>query len=412
MPAAATTEDSFPRVLILSNQIPQTMYAGCIVLHRLFSRYPTDRLFVIGQEPHPKARLLACQYRTVVPPLQRLHTTRLAGLKRSLDTFGVTPNISPRQVRRLLGNFKPDVVVSVMEERYVHAAGRYAAAARIPLVLIIHDKPELFDAIYPWAKKRQVKTNAALYASAAARLNVSPAMERHLFELYGVHGEVMYPNRSEQLTARPTEQSRELKNAGLLTIGYAGSLAYGYGEQLRRLAAAFAGSQLRLRVYGSEPGADDPLVKDFAAVVTTAGRSETPEQLWPRVQAECDAVILPYSWSAAGQSIELYRTHFPSKLTEYLALGMPVVVTGPAFATGVAWSSTHPNAVVRLDADDPAMWVKRLDDLRTDGDRRVNLVAAARVAGDGDFDPVRIRQRFVATLSTVTRTGPKITRPG
>jgi glycosyltransferase involved in cell wall biosynthesis len=337
----------------------------------------------------------------VVPPLQRLHTTRLAALKRSLDVFGITPNISPRQVRKLLGDFKPDLVVSVMEERYVFAAGRYARSEKIPLVLIVHDKPELFDHILPWAKGRQIGSNAMLYKSAAARLNVSPEMERHLFELYGVPGEVMYPNRSEALGARPLEESRELKNPGLLTIGYAGSLAYGYGDQLRALAAAFRGSGIRLRVYGSEPAADDPLVTDFTDVVTIAGRSPTPEQVWPRIQAECDAVILPYSWSAAGTSVELYRTHFPSKLPEYLALGMPVIVMGPAFATGVAWGARNPEAVVLLDDQDPTNWVRTLEAMRGDGDRRVKLAAAAGVAGDRDFNPVRIREGFVGKLKEV-----------
>jgi glycosyltransferase involved in cell wall biosynthesis len=400
MPAAAI-DDSLPRVLILSNQTPQTVYAGCILLHRLFGRYPADRLFVIGQKTHPKALLLACQYRAIIPPLQRLHTTRLAGIKRSLDTFGVTPNISPRQVRKLLGEFKPDVVVSVMEERYAHAAGRYAAAARIPLVLIVHDEPELFDAIYPWAKKQQIKTNAALYASAAARLNVSPEMEQHLFDLYGTHGDVMYPNRSEELVARPLEQSRQLKKPGLLTIGYAGTLAYGYGEQLRNLARAIRGSAIRLRVYGPVDRQTDLLVTEFSDVVDCPGLISPPERLWPLVQSECDSVILPYSWSAVGASVELYRTHFPSKLPEYLALGMPVIVMGPAFGTGVAWGIRNPEAVVRLDREEPVYWVQTLDALRTDDDRRVKLAEAAGVAGDRDFDPVRIREHFVRRLKDV-----------
>jgi glycosyltransferase involved in cell wall biosynthesis len=400
-PVREPTDLNFPRVLILSNQTPQTVYAGCILLYRLFEQYPADLLFVIGQAPHPDSTLLKCRYETIVPPLQRLHTTRLAALKRSLDAFGVLPGISPRRVRQILGDFKPDVVVSVMEERYAAVAARYAKSENIPLILIVHDKPELFDHVYPWATARQIKAHAAVYKSAAARLNVSPEMRDHLRELYGTAGDVMYPNRSEQIVPRPIEDSQTLRTPPLLTIGYAGTLAYGYGDQLRKLAAAIGGTNLRLKIYGAVARDTDPLATEFSDVVDCRGLISPPERLWPVVQAECDAVILPYAWSATGSSVDLYRTHFPSKLPEYLALGMPVIVMGPGFATGVAWGIRNPEAVIRLDVEDAVYWVDSLEKLRTDAGLRMNAARAAGVAGDRDVDPVRIRTEFVERIRSI-----------
>ena len=221
--------DDLPNLLVLSNQIPQSIYAGCILLHRLLRTYPADKLLVIGQPPHPDAQLLACRYETLAIPLLRLHRTRLARLKRSLDALGVLPGISLAGVKERLRGFGPEVVLSVMEERYADAASRFAADAKLPLVLIVHDKPELFDKVYGWAGKAQLRANARIYASAAARLCVSPEMEQHLKEQYGVGGEVLYPNRSEELSPRPPEQSAELRQPPIFHIGYAGTLAYGYG---------------------------------------------------------------------------------------------------------------------------------------------------------------------------------------
>ncbi len=396
-----TPDAPLPRLLVLSHEVPQTVYAGGIVLHRLLRDYPPDRLLVMGPSPHPDAGRLACRYEAVAPPLSRLHTTRLASLKRSLDAFGLLPNVSPAAVRRRLGGFAPQVVLSVMEERLAAAAGRYAAAAGLPLVLVVHDRPELFEVVRPWARARQVRANAALYRSAAARLNVSPEMERHLHDLYGVGGDVMYPNRSETLTPRPPEASATLRDPPAFHVGYAGTQAYGYGSQLRRLAAALRGSPVRLRVYGHVDPATDPLAVGFPDVVDCRGRIPSADQLWATVQAECDAVVLPYAWSAADAPVELYRTHFPSKLTEYLALGLPVIVMGPPFATGVAWARRNPDAALVLGDDDPAAWAAALTALRGDGPRRVALARGAVAAGDRDFDPAAIRRAFLDHLRRV-----------
>jgi glycosyltransferase involved in cell wall biosynthesis len=397
--------ENLPRLLILSNQIPQTVYAGCILLHRLLRDYPADKLLVIGQKPHPKAQLLACRYEAVRMPLERLDTTRLAAMKRSLDSFGVLPRLSLAEVRRRVGTFKPEVVLAVMESRHAEVAARYARHENIPLVLILHDKQELFDRVYPWARGAQIRANAAIYRTAVRRLCISPEMEIHLRELYGAPGEVLYPNRSEDLSPRPPEESATLRQPPTLTIGYAGTLAYGYGAQLRKLARALRGArsgddagQIRLRIFGDVDRAADPLANELSDVVDCRGRISPPEKAWDAVKSECDAVILPYAWEAETDSTDLYRTHFPSKLPEYLALGMPVIVMGPDYATGVRWAVRNADSVLTLTKNDPASWQERLESLRQSPDERVRLAKAALVVGQRDFNPADIRGKFLNTL--------------
>jgi glycosyltransferase involved in cell wall biosynthesis len=387
-----------PNLLLLSNEIPQSIFAGCILLQRLLKDYPSEKLLVIGPRPDPRAQLLDCCYKTLPIPLIRLHTTRFAAMKRSLDAFGIMPRISMPSIERCLKGFEPQVVLSVMEERYADAASRFALAAGLPLALIVHDKPELFDKVYGWARAAQVRANAKIYRSASARLCVSPEMEQHLREQYGVGGEVLYPNRSETLTPRPPEESAELRQPPLFQVGYAGTLAYGYGGQLRQLALALRGTRIRLRIYGQVDRTRDPLVTELSDVVDCRGLITPPEKLWDAVKAECDAVILPYAWKSATDDTELYRTHFPSKLPEYLALGMPVITMGPDYATGMRWARRHPDAVMSLTENDPAAWVAALTTLRDSPQRRVALVHAALEAGARDFDPVAIRRQFMDAL--------------
>ena len=120
--------------------------------------------------------------------------------------------------------------------------------------------------------------------------------------------------------------------------------------------------------------------------------------LWERVKRECDGVWLPYSNQEHFQP--LYRTHFPSKLTEYMALGMPVVITGPADATGVKWGVAHPGATLTLPDAGVSEIRDALDRLRLDGAARVSIAAASR-GGDRDFDPETIRRQFANVVHDV-----------
>lgn len=205
-------QQEFPNVLVLSGEIPQTMFAGGIVLHRLLSGYPKDRLLVIGQPSHPEARLLACRYRFLQTPLRRLEKTRFSCHKKSLAAMGLMPLPRRRTISKLIGDFRPDVVLCVMTGTpWLLLALRTARELGVPLVLIVHDINEEFEKVFPWAKKALFRKNRAVYRAAARRLCVSPEMEEFLQERYGVPGEVMYPNRSEELQPRPLEMSLTLR---------------------------------------------------------------------------------------------------------------------------------------------------------------------------------------------------------
>lgn len=404
-PKASVPAASLPRVLVLSEDIPQTRNAGGIVLWRLFAGYgegeklksgnaepepqagtgPSQKLknehdaklFVIGPKTHAGAELLACPYRELSMPLRRLETSRFSVWKRSLQALGLIPLPSQRKIQGLLGDFRPDVVVSVMQNTpWILTVERTAGRLGIPFVLIVHDVNEEFEKVFPWAERALFKVNRRVYRSAARRLCVSAEMAKFLEERYGVPGEVMYPNRSEELQPRPLAMSlspcgrgdrkqatggsghtadgqrhtaSELTTdsppatsnrpqaAAPLTLGYAGSLAYGYGEALVALISVLR--ETGARVLMSTPRPPEKLITLLEAtdVVEWMPHRADINEMWRTMQERADVMILPYA-NPAGPHELLYRTHFPSKLTEYLALGMPVIVSGPEFATGVKWA--------------------------------------------------------------------------
>ena len=232
-----------PRVLVLSDEVPQTVNAGAILLYRLFAGYgeserlkqevkgletgagervsiselpsstsASARLFVIGPKPHPNAELLDCPYRELRMPLRRLETSRFNVHKRSLQALGFVPLPPHRKILRLLGDFRPEVIVTVMQGTpFMCLAERTAKQLKIPLVLIVHDLNEEFEGVFPCARQALLEVNRRVYRAAARRLCVSPEMAAYLQERYGVPGEVMYPNRSQELQPRPLEMSLTLR---------------------------------------------------------------------------------------------------------------------------------------------------------------------------------------------------------
>jgi hypothetical protein len=237
-----------------------------------------------------------------------------------------------------------------------------------------------------------------------------------------------------------------------LTLGYAGSLAYGYGEALVALIPVLREVGARILISSPRPPEKLKALLEATDVVEWMPHRADIMDMWRTMQARADAMILPYM-NPAGSNELLYQTHFPSKLTEYLALGMPVIVSGPEEATGVRWAlgkgpeargkrqeaggkearheaigegheakggegnfdRSHfeivkgaPNGAVPCTSREELVAVLRR--LKTDGELRRELAKRAVEAGRRDFDPVRIKRDFGAVLSETTLTAQRSIR--
>ncbi len=388
-----------PRVLIYSNEFPQTGTAGGILLDRLFNDYPADLMRMVGTSKSPASAPLRFAHRQVWMPWGLLENSRFNRLHRTLRAYGLVALKRPGDIDALFPGFSPQVVVTVMQfGTWYDSAARYARERRLPLVTVVHDDNEIFEPVYRWAKKPQRRQDGRFYRGAVRRLCVSPEMEEEFRERYGVAGEVLYPNRSEDVQPRDPRCNLSLRSPGRLTLGFVGNPNYGYGEQLVKMLPAFRAANARLIAYGQTPhGAAEELAR-ASDVVELRGFVPTPEEAWQGVQRDCDAMVFPYL-APPGFMEPLYRVHFPSKLPEYLALGMPIVMVGTDSATGVRWARRHPEAVLLLEADAPESWSGELRRLARDEDLRARLAAAALSAGREEFDPVSIRRDFLRVLS-------------
>jgi len=116
------------------------------------------------------------------------------------------------------------------------------------------------------------------------------------------------------------------------------------------------------------------------------------EDLWTTFKEECDASLLVYNFDY--HESRLYRTHFPTKLSEYAWLGMPMVMVGPEYATGIIWGLEHPQAALVEFSAGLENLPARLNQLIGDAALRFNLAGGAAGIAQQDFDPQSIKRRF------------------
>ena len=272
------------------------------------------------------------------------------------------------------------------------AAYLFARRRRLPLVIIVHDDPEEFERQSGLTGRIFRQMCKTMYQFAAKRLCVSPQM-RDLFEKRyrrARHRSLSDPfARFETAADRRMRASAAPRQTGDRLHWQCG---YGYGETLNELAPIFAKNNAVLRIYSRRP-------PDFSnsSMTEYAGGFE-PEQVWDVVKRECDVVLLPYSFHPVSHQ-NLYRTHFPSKLPDNLGLGMPVIITGPEYATGVIWGLNNPAAAVTICHSDKDSWIAAVRQLIDGPGLRMKFAQAAVEAGNRDFEPETIRAEFRRILS-------------
>jgi len=400
----SATRSSVPSVLLLSAESPHSLAPGGIVLQRLLADYPASKLLVVtNHPPPPEATQLDCRYEFLPLAADRLNRTRFAPWRPILRALGASRLVSPDRVDAALGHFVPDVVVTLMQDSWFYdLAAEYAFRKGLPLVLLVHDLAHGFETVPTWVRARQIERDKRLARQASVRLCISAPMADYFSREFGTPAEVLWPPRSDQPESQDPALAAELRHPGQLTLGYAGGLHYGYGEQLLRLLPALRATGTRVELFTQPPAGIVAPLAEATDVFTFHGLAPTPEEAWRGLLQRCDAILQPYANPAGPHELQ-YRTHFPSKLGEALSLGLPLLITGPTYASGLAWCAERPgSAWLVTDTDEDALR-RALVRLRDDPDLRVSLATRAQQAALELAAPT-LRARFLQHLRDAAAT--------
>lgn len=379
------------RVAIITSETPNSLYAGSMQLLRVFGGYPADKLAVLGPPVPSGAKTLACAYYELTFPVMRWRNTRLHRAAMSLVVANRWWRKTPQQIGSMLRNFQPDAVFTVMDNfSHYYSAYEYAKSAGLPLLTVTMDEPDFFEKVFRVVRPWQQRGIARVYRYAERNLCVSRQMTSHIASTYRCATETFYFGPPDGVVPRPSAQAAVLRRAGNLVLGFAGSLSYGYGESLQRLCLALQETAVKVRIYSRDKPWWSAPNMEYAGCLPS-------EELWQKFKQECDASLLVYTFHRAASS--LYRTHFPTKLSEYAWLGMPMVMVGPAYATGIVWGLEHADAALVETDSSLAGLARRLEELAASGAARETMARAAADAAKREFDPLTIKRAFHRVLA-------------
>lgn len=373
----------WPNLLYFGDVPVQHTYHGSALLYRLFERVPADRLVVVESHLFPSVerfRLPGVRYRRLRIGSPRLLNSRF----HSVYSHWLMQR-APRRAASVLSashGFRPEGVVTVAHGYAWVTAAVVARSLRIPLHLILHDD---WPRIVSTGLRPQVDAVlASTYRQAASRLCVSPGMEENYRHRYGVPGTVLLPGRRHSAPVFDGPPDHLRHRSARPVFAFAGTInSPGYAALLRRIAAALARRGGEMHIFG-------PLTAANAAASGLSGPAIvlrgllTPEALLDQLRRDINVVVVPMSFAEADRpNMEL---SFPSKLTDYTAAGVPMLICGPAYCSAVRWATGNPDVAEVVTSDDEHaidMAVGRL--LARDPQSLVAMAAAAQRVGNRDF---------------------------
>ncbi len=387
----------WPRLLYVGDvPVEQTRF-GSALLYRLLEEYPPERLRIV--EPsyavvQPAARLAGVRYLRLRFGPSRLYRTRLAPV---LDTLAFyAARIAARQLEPLVQQFQPQVLLTAFHGYSWLSAAQLAPRPSLPLHVAVHDDMPRSPSAHPWIRSALGRAAASVYRQASHRYCISGCMASEYESRYGVAGQIMYPFRARQAlvyTEPPPHVAAERKP---FRVVYAGSIyAESYWLTFARLARALESLGAELWIY-AKPAAGSALPDGL-----TRGHVKLLDNLQPArfTDALRDADALFLNLPFERRLADISRTSFPSKLADYTAAGVPIVVAGPPEACAVVWARQRPMAAVAVERDDEAAYQTAFAQLVGNAELRLCLARGALRANTELFSYGAAQALFRAGLA-------------
>jgi hypothetical protein len=336
-----------PRLLVISDVAVERTGAGSLLLYRLFDEYPADRLRIFFQPAAsrgPEVRLPRVTYSPLGYEFPRYLRNRLNPFwpvfaARRMRTHAV-------RISSALENFVPEAVLSVANGFLWFTAAAFAARSRIPLHLFVHeDWPTLVTANRPgwvWNLVRSAARATArpVYRQATSRFSVSRGMVEELNRSHGVSSTLIYPNRGADSPECAVRIRAE--RTGAPVVAHTGFVHLaGNAALLREVAGLIGPLGGHLDLYTMHNDSELAYHGLVPPVVRNVGFFPARE-MTERVAATADLLLLTASFEDNDR--QDVSTLFPSRLADYTAIGLPILIWGPNYSSAARWAAEHPGA--------------------------------------------------------------------
>ncbi len=378
--------DSLPNLLIIWNSIPHRGAGADLLMRRIFQEYPREKLWGLTTSAavrnfSPRGGVIPDAHLFTAPDLE-IHKRILWQLSRVVSWL-MLPLVVWRGVL-LVRRLKIQAIFAVPWHQFFAAAYLVHRITGVPLYIYIMDDtqggtsvPYFRSPMYTYFMPRAVHAARRVWC-------VSEGMCESIHARFGKIGRLLLP--TSEVAEFRSHEDRDSDSSGYsLRIFYTGAI---YGMQLDALqrllrilqdglGPKFLASQISLTLYTSASA--DYLRKIGLTLGPKTHVDRVEHEEMPRTLAKADILFLPMSFEPRMK--HMVSTSIPSKISEYLASGVPILVHGPAYCSAVRYCRESECGLVVDQPDDSALR-DALIRLATDAELRQrlsrNAVEAAR----------------------------------
>jgi glycosyltransferase involved in cell wall biosynthesis len=386
------------RIAIVSDIPVEESVSGQRLLYRLFDHDDLrPRIVVEGNVfPGSTKRLSRVEYLKVPYSPARLMRTRFCPYFNGMLLSMV--HLWQSSVARILRKKQVTAIVSVAQGHLWVASVRVARKLRIPVHVIVHDDWPTVSLVPESLRNWQRRMFGKYYREATSRLCVSPYMEEMYRQSYSAPGDILFPCRGSdspepRVRVRPPQQE--------FVLAYAGSFwCWDYIQPLKDVAQALKPMGGILDIYTNAPGSWLQSVGLNGDNVRLRGFQE-PRKLAETLAGTADALLVPMSFS---RRLRLEMTaSFPSKLADYTAFGLPIMIWGPRYCSAVRWGLDNLGAAAVVDSPAAEAVVQKVRSFKDDHHARLAMAQRGVDVGNRDFSLESARQKM---LSVICNTQP------
>lgn len=386
-----------PRLLYIGDVPVEASYHGSALLHRLLSDYPLEKLCIVESATPslPSRRLSGVNYHSYPIAKQRWLNTRFHA--QATAWFSRVAVRSGPRISATVEAFDCESVLTVAHGFGWLAAADFAARLKLPLHLMVHDDWPRVANVKPAFRNWIDARFASVYRQARTRFCVSPAMRSAYEQRYGVSAEVLYPMRERSAVEFEAPPARLARNVGPFTIAFAGSInSSGYIQALLALQESLSSIGGRLLIFGPLTAVEAERYGLQDAHMTVRGLVRATD-LVTCLREEADALFVPMSFALEDRTNMTLA--FPSKLADYTAAGLPLLVYGPACCSAVTWARENEGVAEVVDMNDGSHLAAAVARLAVDPSRRLTLARRALEVGRRYFTRDAVQQVFDGAIT-------------
>jgi glycosyltransferase involved in cell wall biosynthesis len=395
---------SLPRLLYFADT-PIEDHMAFSTLYRLLEVYPKNKLMIIegNLAANPYRRIAGVTYHQLKLVWSRLLRTRLNRYLSPLATFYAP--LRANALERLVRNFRPEAVMTMVWDYAWGTAAAYAKRARLPLHLIVHDDWVRDGRRFEIERRSVDRRLRHWYPKAASRLCVSPYMVEEYRRRYGASGDVLYPSRAADAVVFAEPPDGLERACKPFTVAFAGRIPPEYAHALQRMANALRRNGGRLLVYGdSSPETASAISQE--PNIEWRGRVESSRELIRQCRAEAHAMYVPMSYREQDRSNA--EVSFPSKLADCTAVGLPLIVDGPKYCSTVRWVRENPGVAEAITDESVDSLAEAVARLLQDSAHRLRLAREAISRGQQYFGFDRAVSILYSKLSRSHQNGESL----